>query len=70
MSNAISIPSQSSTHVTASHLDMYSKTFSGQSKVRGVRGDKGRHTSGGRHYDLTEEDSDGEDPAEHHDQVI
>ena len=66
MSTAIRIPSNHGSHSGFnSHLDIYSKTFSGQGKAKGVtmtldRGDRGRHTSDTRRYDSADRDNVGE----------
>ena len=59
MSSAISIPSNTSSHVVSGHLDHYSKTYSGHYKGKaGV--DRGRHTSD--HFDtVADHDSDSDE---------
>ena len=64
MSTAIRIPSNHGSHSGFnSHLDIYSKTFSGQGKAKGVTMtlDRGRHTSDTRRYDNADRDSDCEE---------
>lgn len=64
MSNAIRIPSQGSSHAAYSHLDIYSKTFSGHGKVKGVSiADRGRHISDTRRFDSADRDSDCDEPS-------
>ena len=72
MSTAIRIPSNHGSHSGFnSHLDIYSKTFSGQGKTKGVTmtldRDRGRHTSDTRRYDSADRDSDCEESS--YDQV-
>lgn len=72
MSTAIRIPSQSTHTGLSSHLDVYSKTFSGQGKTKGMTmtldRERGRHTSDNKRYDSADRDSDCEEA--NYDQVF
>ena len=64
MSSAIKIPS----HTSSNHLDVYSKTYSGQMKGKmTAMADRGRHVSDNRRYDTcgTDRDSDCEEMMDH-----